>query len=204
MLEMSGLPLMLSGISAEFFRVFQKDLSAMNRYFHRMAQFLHSFAQLKLSIMKEFLTFVLLMFTVFTGLAKDDEVKADTVKKCIENRSFVFIARSAIPLKGKFVSLTSSFDVAISGDTVTAYLPYYGEVHTAIFAGEEGGIKFTSVRNKYKVQSKKNGWIVTVKPEDAGYYGTELHFDISKSGNAMLRVSDNRRDPITFRGYLKL
>jgi hypothetical protein len=153
--------------------------------------------------MKKFLTFVLLMFTVFTGFAKDDEVKADSIKKRIENKSFVFIAQSAMPLKGKFIPLTSSFDVTISGDTVTAYLPYYGEAHTAIFANEEGGIKFTSVRNKYKVQSKKNGWIVTIKPEDVSY-GIELHFDVSKSGNTMLRVSDNRRDPITFRGYLEL
>jgi hypothetical protein len=158
----------------------------------------------KVNIMKKFLTFVLLMFTAFAVFAKkDDEAKADSVKKRIENKSFVFIAQSAIPLKGKFISLSPSFDVKISGDTVTAYLPYYGEAHTAIFASEENGIKFTSVRNKYKVQPKKNGWNISIKPDDIGY-GVELNFDISKSGSVMLRVSDHRRDPITFRGYMKL
>jgi hypothetical protein len=143
------------------------------------------------------------MFTVFTVYARDDEAKTDTIRKRIDSKSFTFIARSAMPLKGKFISLTSSFDVKISGDTVTAYLPYFGEAHTAIFAGEEGGIKFKSVRNKYEVQPKKNGWNITIKPEDAGY-GTELNFDVHKSGSTMLRVSDNRRDPITFKGYLDL
>jgi hypothetical protein len=144
------------------------------------------------------------MFTVFTVFAKDDEAKTDSIKKRIANKSFTFIAQSAIPMKGSFISLSSSsFDVKISGDTVTAYLPYYGEAHTAIFPGEDGGIKFTSIRNKYKVQPKKNGWIVTIKTEDLGY-NIELNFDISKSGNTMLRASDHRKDPITFRGYLDI
>jgi hypothetical protein len=153
--------------------------------------------------MKKFLTLVLLLFTVFAVHAKDDEAKADTVKKRIENKSFTFIVQSAIPLKGKFISLSSSFDVKISGDTVTAYLPYFGEAHTAIFGNAENGIQFTSVRNKYTIrpQKKDKGWNVIIKPEDTGY-GIELNFDISKSGNTMLRVTDNRRDPITFRGYI--
>jgi hypothetical protein len=153
--------------------------------------------------MKKFLLLVLLTVTVYHASAKDDDIKADTVKKRIENKSFVFVAQSAMPLKGKFISLTPSFDVRISGDTVTAYLPYFGEAHTAIFGHEEGGIKFKSVRNKYTVKPKKNGWNVMIKPEDVGY-GIELNFDISKSGNTMLRVNDNRRDAITFRGYLDL
>jgi hypothetical protein len=152
--------------------------------------------------MKKFLTLVLLTFTVFTGYAKDDEAKADSVKKWIENRSFTFIAKSAMPLKGRFISLSPSFDVKISGDTVTAYLPYFGEAHTATFGSEEGGIKFKSTRNKYKIQSKKNGWNVMIKPEDIGY-GIELNFDVSKSGSIMLRVNDNRRDAITFRGHIE-
>jgi hypothetical protein len=153
--------------------------------------------------MKEFLTFVLLMLTVYTGFAKDDDIKADSVKKRIENKSFVFIPQSAIPSKGKFVSLTPSFSVKISGDTVVSYLPYYGEVHSAIFPGEESGVKFTSKNNKYKMRQTKKGWTVVIKPEDVGYY-VELNFDISKSGRVMLRVSDYRRDPITFTGYLEL
>jgi hypothetical protein len=153
--------------------------------------------------MKKFLTFVILMFTVFAGFAKDDKAKADSIKKRIENKSFVFVAQSAMPLKGQFISLSSSFDVTISGDTVTAYLPYYGEVHTSIFPGEESGIKFKSIRNKYKMQPKKNGWNISIKPEDVGH-NVELNFDISKSGSVMLRVNDYRKDPITFRGFLEL
>jgi hypothetical protein len=146
---------------------------------------------------------VLLMITVFRVSAKDDEIKADTVKKRIENKSFVFVAQSAMPLKGGSILLTASFDVKISGDTVTAYLPYYGEAHTAIFGHDESGIKFKSVRNKYSAKQKKNGWNIIIKPEDVGY-GIALYFDVSKSGYTTLIVRDNRRDIISFRGYLDL
>ncbi|MDR2286332.1 MAG: DUF4251 domain-containing protein [Prevotellaceae bacterium] len=153
--------------------------------------------------MKKFLTFVLLMFTVFAGFAKDGEITVDSLNKRLEGKSFVFVAQSAMPLKGKFISLSPSFDVKVSGDTVTAYLPYYGEVHSATFPSEEGGINFKSIRHKYKVQQKKNGWNVSIKPEDIGR-SIELNFDISKSGNVMLRVTDQRKDPITFKGFLEL
>jgi hypothetical protein len=152
--------------------------------------------------MKKFLT-VLFMFAVFTGYAKDDDKKADSIKTLIEVKSFVFVPQSALPLKGGLISLTPSFDVRVSGDTVAAYLPYYGEAKTAIFPGEDAGITFTSTVNKYEVQKTKHGWNVHIKPEDIGN-NIELSFSISKSGHVMLRVSDYRRDPITFNGYLKL
>jgi GH18 family chitinase len=153
--------------------------------------------------MKKFLlAFVLLTIAVFRGSAQDDETKADVVKKQIEEKSFVFKAQLAIPLKGRHVSLiTSSFDVKISGDTVNVYLPYYGRSHTVVLGHDEDGIQFKSVRNKYKVNPKKNGWNVIVKPEDLEY-AIELNFDISKSGEIMLNVKYDKKDPISFKGYL--
>jgi hypothetical protein len=142
------------------------------------------------------------MITVCAVYARDDKTKADTIKTRIENKSFTFIAQFALPMKGRLISLSSSFDVRVSGDTVTAYLPYYGEVHSAS-VGSDGEIKFTSVHNKYSVTPKKNGWNLFIKPDDIRY-SIELYFDISKSGNVMLRVNDYRRDPISFKGYLDL
>ncbi|MDR2027338.1 MAG: DUF4251 domain-containing protein [Prevotellaceae bacterium] len=152
--------------------------------------------------MKKFLT-VLLVFTVFTGYAKNDDIKADSIKKLIENKSFAFIPQSAMPMRGGFISLTPSFDVKVSGDSVVSYLPYYGVARTAIFPGEETGIKFTSTNHQYEVQTTKNGWNILIKPKDVGH-NVELNFNISKSGHVMLRVNDYRRDPITFSGYLEL
>jgi hypothetical protein len=152
--------------------------------------------------MKKFVT-VLFMFTVFTGYAKDDDVNADSIKTLIETKSFVFIPQSALPMKGGMISVTSSFDVRVSGDTIVAYLPYYGEAKTAIFPGEDAGIKFTSTIQKYEVKKTKHGWNVYIKPKGSGH-NIEMYFSISKSGHVMLRVSDYRRDPITFNGYLKL
>jgi hypothetical protein len=143
------------------------------------------------------------MFTVFAVYAKNDDIKADSIGKLIEDKSFVFIPQSAIPMRGGLISLTSSFDVKVSGDSVVTYLPYYGVVHSAIFPGEETGIKFISTLHKYEMKKTKNGWNVLIKPKDIGH-NIELNFNISKSGRVMLRVYDYRRDPITFHGYLEL
>jgi hypothetical protein len=152
--------------------------------------------------MKKFITFVLLMVTVFSVYAGKDEAKEDSIKKYIDSKSFVFVAQSALPMKGKFISLSSSYDVKVAKDTITAYLPYYGEAHTAIFSSEESGIKFTSTDNRYEAKQTKSGWSITIKPKDL-VNNVELHFNISKSGTTMLRVSDYKRDPISFRGYIK-
>jgi hypothetical protein len=154
-------------------------------------------------VMKKFLTFVSLMLLVFTGFAKNDEGKSDSIRKMIDNKSFAFIARSAMPMRGGFISLTPSYDVKMAGDSIVTYLPYYGRAHTAIFPGEDNGIKFTSKNLEYKVKETKNGWDIVIKPEDVKN-NVELRFNISKSGYAMLSVSDYRRDPITFSGYLDM
>jgi hypothetical protein len=150
--------------------------------------------------MKKVLTLILI-FSVFTGFAKDDKEKADSIKKLIDNKTFVFEAQSAMPTRGGFISLTSSYDVKVAGDSVITYLPYYGRAHTAIYPGEDEGIKFTSTKSKYTVKETKNGWDVVIKPEDVKN-NVELRFNITKSGYVMLVVSDFRRDPITFRGQL--
>jgi hypothetical protein len=150
--------------------------------------------------MKKVLT-VLLMFSVFTGFAKEDKELADSIKKLIDNKSFVFAAQSAMPTRGGFISLTSTYDVKVTGDTVIAYLPYYGRAHTAVYPGEDDGIKFTSTKSTYTVKERKNGWDVLIKPDDVRN-NVELRFNISKSGYVTLVVSDFRRDPITFRGLL--
>jgi hypothetical protein len=154
-------------------------------------------------VMKKFITLILLIFTVSAVSARKNEVNADSVKKLIDSKSFVFVAQSAIPMKGKFISLSSSYNVKFVNDSIISYLPYYGTAHTAIFPGEDSGIMFTSADYKYEVKPVKSGWNVTVKPKDLRN-NVELYFNISKSGGAMLRVSDYRRDAISFRGYISL
>jgi hypothetical protein len=153
--------------------------------------------------MKKFITVILLMFTVFSVYARKDEVNEDSIKKHIEEKSFVFVAQTALPMKQKSIYLNSSYDVKIVNDSVIAYLPYFGEAHTAMFSTEESGIKFTSTDYKYEMKQTKSGWSITIKPKDV-INSVELRFNISKSGSTMLRVSDYRRDPITFRGYISI
>lgn len=151
--------------------------------------------------MKRILIVTLILMSAFTAFSKNDKEKADSIQKLIEDKSFVFVAQSALPLRGSFISLTPPYDLKVAKDTIEAYLPYFGRAYSGVFPGNDNGIKFTSTKNTYKVEKNKHGWDVTIKPEDI-QYGIELYFTISENGYAMLRVSDNRRDPITFNGYV--
>jgi hypothetical protein len=142
------------------------------------------------------------MLSVAAGFAKKDKAKADSIKNLIDNKSFAFVARSAMPMRGGFISLTHSYDVQVTSDSIVTYLPYYGVSHTAVFPGEDSGIKFTSTNHKYEVTKTKHGWDVLIKPEDVRN-SVEMRFNISESGFVMLSVRDYRRDPITFNGYLR-
>ncbi|MDR1896044.1 MAG: DUF4251 domain-containing protein [Prevotellaceae bacterium] len=150
--------------------------------------------------MKKLLLVLAVMFSAYAGFAQDDK-NADSIKAQIDNKSFVFIARSALPLRGSMISLSPTYDVQVSSDTVRAYLPYYGKAHTAVYPGDETAIKFTSLKSDYTVKATKHGWNVTIKPKDVPNSVT-MNFNISKSGNVLLHVSDYKRDAITFHGYI--
>jgi len=148
--------------------------------------------------------FIMLMLVVpFFGYAKNKSQENNNfVEQLINEKSFDFIAKSALPSKGNHISLSSAYDIKISGDTVVVYLPYYGRAYSAITSSDESGYKFTSTKNDFKVKQTKRGWDVTIKPTDVPN-GVQLYLNISTTGHTMLTVTENKRDAIAFNGVLK-
>ena len=132
----------------------------------------------------------------------DKEQKKETkIKNLIESKNYVFKAQTVFPLGGRSRILTSDYDLRVLGDSVVAYLPYFGRAYSAPIDPSKGGIQFTSTDYDYKVQPNKKGWNVTITPKDA-LQTRELSLNVTKSGYATLIVNSNNRQSISFNGYI--
>ncbi len=131
------------------------------------------------------------------------DLSATEIKNMIDSHNFIFVAESLNPLRGRFRTLTSRYDVAVSRDSLSADLPYFGRAYSLPVDPSQGGIKFTTTKFSYDVtQPKSNKWNVTVKPQDGGD-AQQLNFAIFDNGSASLNVSSNSKDPISYNGHLE-
>ena len=142
------------------------------------------------------------LFTLFSlTLVHAQNLDKSVVQNFVKSKEFVFKAQTVMPMTGTSRQLTSDYDVKFLGDSIVAYLPYFGRAYSAGY-GEGGGIDFTSTKFDYKVkQRKKGGWDISIKPQDAKDI-QQLNFTISENGYATLQVTSSNRQPISFNGYI--
>ena len=105
-------------------------------------------------------------------------------------------------MTGKSVQLSPGYDLTVTKDRVTAYLPHFGRATTAPIDPTDGGIKFTSQSFVYNVKPRKNGgWDVMIDLKDVATV-TALTLTFFDNGSATLDVNSNQRDPISFKGTI--
>jgi hypothetical protein len=138
-----------------------------------------------------------------TKTAEEKGQKAMQIMEKVKSGDFTFTAQSVNPMRFSPVHLTSTYDLKISKDTVTAYLPYFGRAYVAPMNPNEGGIKFTSTKFEYKVLSgkRKGNWTVKIITHDTDR-SFSLYLNIWDNGSAQLIVNDPNRQSISFDGYI--
>jgi hypothetical protein len=134
--------------------------------------------------------------------------KALAVKNMVNNINFVFQANYVNPQRGGARSIDYGYDLVVSKDTITAYLPYFGRVYVAPTDPTEGGIKFKTTRFDYKAKTnKKGGWDILIVTKDKNISDMRdvqsLRLSITSTGYASLNVTSTNRDPISFDGYIE-
>ncbi|MBS7563368.1 DUF4251 domain-containing protein [Mucilaginibacter sp. Bleaf8] len=149
--------------------------------------------------------------------------KAADIKKLLEAKRFVFQAQYANPLGGGVTSLNGrlinitpniggssghvylnyNYAVKVRPDSVIAYLPYFGRTtFDPPINSSEGGVKFTSTKFGYDVkQGKKGNTIITITPQDAGYF-RKMVFTVSSEGSTSLQMTITNRNAISYDGYI--
>jgi hypothetical protein len=148
-------------------------------------------------------TFILSVFTtlMFSAALHAQDMDAPSVKSLLESKNFAFRAQTVLPMGQASRQLTSEYDVRFWSDSIISHLPYFGRAYSASY-GDGGGIQFTSTDFEYKVKArKKGGWDITIKPKDADDV-REMNLTVTESGSASLQVSSNKRQPISFNGFI--
>lgn len=130
--------------------------------------------------------------------------KAKKIKEQIFNRNFKFSATYAYPQSHSSIYLSPYYDVKVSPDTVTAYLPYYGRAYRAPMDSSEGGIKFESTDFDYEVEEgrKEGNWHVEIRTNDTRREFI-FDFDLWDNGSGRLMVTDPNRQSISFQGDIE-
>ena len=160
--------------------------------------------------MKALLKLLLISAFVFgVSAANAQNTKADkkaakekVIKNKIDSVNYTFRANYVSPMRGGQRILTSSYyDLKVSKDTVTAFLPYFGRVYfNPPLSSTDAGIKFTSTKFDYKVtEKKKGGWLVIINFNDTDK-ARRMTLDISVNGTTTVTSVSNNRDAITFYG----
>jgi len=157
---------------------------------------------------------LLLMFSpVFSQNARQErraERKAQEaarqieIKTAVENKDFKIAVNRASPLRGRSISLTSSYDLAVQNDSATAYLPYFGVTFRADYGSTEGGIKFTEPMFNYTTKfNKRKGYVISfeIKSQKDFY---RININIGISGHASINISPTNSDSIIYNGELIL
>ena len=132
-----------------------------------------------------------------------ENAKTAGIKEKLESKNYIFRARFVLPMRGPSRNLTSEYELEVSPEQVSAFLPYFGRAYTAPMDPSKGGVKFTSTDYDYKIKErKKGGWSVSIKPNDARDV-RRVNLDISSDGYASLRVLMNSREPISYTGIIR-
>ena len=136
--------------------------------------------------------------------------KIAEIATLINTKNFVFMANYANPTRGmQSRALTSEYDLTLSGDTLTAYLPYFGRAYLAdYYSATEGGIKFTTTDFTYKVtKGKKGNFEILINFSKSSLSDPRavktMRLDVTPDGYASLQVISLNRDPISFEGEIQ-
>jgi len=160
--------------------------------------------------MKKLALLILLMIVAGSLFAQEKKSKkerqreqAEKVQKMVELQDYKFVAQRAIPMSMRSVNLTSTYDMRVGNDTISAHLPYYGRAYVAPMDPSEGGVRFESKEFDYRIENaKKGGWIAYISIKDAKRR-IEMVLRITTTGSASLSVNDDTRQTISFDGYIE-
>lgn len=133
--------------------------------------------------------------------AEKQAMQIEQTRALVESNDFVFKARTANPMSGKTVNLTTEYDVAVRNDSVFCYLPYYGRAYIAAYGGESP-MNFSLPVNDYTSVATKKGFRVNFFVR-RGNDRIEFTFQIMKTGNTILQVNSTNRQSISYYGQLE-
>lgn len=171
---------------------------------------------LKINNMKKLAILFIFLISVSVAQAQETEKKDKKelktekkaqqiaeIKAIVESRNYVFDARTANPMSGRTINLTTDYNMKISNDSVYSYLPYYGVAYNAVsYGGTDSPMNFSHAVEEYSSELAKNGYLVKFKTRNGSdLISCTLH--ISETGSSTLSVSSMNRQAISYSGDIR-
>ena len=130
---------------------------------------------------------------------------AQQIADKLDNRRFTIDVNYMRPRGSMQPRSVDGYSLALKGDTVISYLPYFGRVSSGIFGyGGDSGLNFTGKVENYTVTYPKSGVMrvtfVTRSREDRYHYQVE----VTTGGSAAITVIGDDHQSIDFEGNLHI
>ncbi len=156
-----------------------------------------------ISVVTTFFFTAIFFGSIQISAAQDKKPTKEIItQNLIANQQYVFYAQYAMPMSGRQRYLTSEYTLTVLKDTIQCDLPYFGRAYSAPMNPSDAGIKFTSTKFDYTIDSTKKGnWKVAIKPKDAQAVQV-MNLTIFSNGTASLNVNSTNRQAISFNGYI--
>ena len=154
---------------------------------------------------------LILMYVVVFGVffyfvlyrPQKKEQKKEAVKKLIASENYKIDVRTAMPMRGRSIPLTSPYSLEIRNDSVISYLPYFGRAYSIPYGGGDG-LDFKAPLKEYDMKMDKKGnaviEFVARNPEDR----YEFRAKVYTNGEASINVNMQNRQSISFQGELEM
>ena len=167
--------------------------------------------------MKRLFLFLFLAITI-VSCASSKNTAATTeadIENMLNKQRYTFVARTVAPTEdsrynprlmfpngSNLYQLSSGYDLKVTRDSVSAYLPFFGRAYTAPLDPSKGGIKFTSTNFDYKTSMRKKNTEITIIPKDVQDIRSIL-ISVTPGGYAYVQVLSLNRTPISFNGVIE-
>lgn len=130
--------------------------------------------------------------------------RANYVINSINSRRFTIEVDRVTPYRGISRSLSYGYEIAVKGDTLVSYLPYFGQAYSLPYGGGKG-LNFQSTITALRQNHNNKKMLTTLhlfttNEEDTYQYIVEI-FD---NGRSHIEVRSRLREAISFDGYMKL
>ena len=92
----------------------------------------------------------------------------------------------------------------ISGDSITSYLPFFGERQMQVaYGGRDNTIEFKGIMEDFKSSTGKNSSYILSFKAKSNTESFSVNLTLYPNATARMRVNGNSRFPISYSGFLK-
>lgn len=125
------------------------------------------------------------------------------VATALQQRRYSIDIQQMTPRRGGLRPVSYGFSLAVKGDTLVSYLPYFGRVYSVPYAGSGKGLNFTGRIREYTDEQPKPGVrrvrLKVANEEDAYLFAINVY----DSGQATIDLQARERESVSYSGEVR-